>query len=62
MWQDLWAAVALMLVIEGMLPFASPARMRQAFAALAMMDDRALRLAGLISMATGVILLYIVRG
>jgi len=62
MWQDLWAAVALMLVVEGMLPFASPARMRRAFAALAMMDDRALRLAGLISMATGVILLYIVRG
>ena len=61
MWQDLWAAVALMLVIEGMLPFTSPARMRQAFAALAMMNDRALRLAGLISMAAGVVLLYIIR-
>ena len=61
MWQDLWAAVALMLVIEGMLPFASPAKMRQAFAALATIDDRALRLAGLVSMAAGVILLYIIR-
>ena len=61
MWQDLLAAVALMLVIEGMLPFVSPAVMRQAFAAMAAMDDRKLRLTGLFSMAAGVALLYMVR-
>ena len=61
MWQDLLAAVALVLVIEGMLPFASPAMMRQAFAAMAAMDDRTLRVSGLLSMAAGVGLLYIVR-
>ena len=61
MWQDLWAALALMLVIEGMLPFVSPAMMRQAFAAMAAMDDRTLRWSGLLSMAAGVGLLYIVR-
>ena len=61
MWQDLLAAVALMLVIEGMLPFISPAVMRQAFAAMAAMDDRKLRLSGLFSMAAGVVLLYMVR-
>jgi len=61
MWQDLLAAVALMLVIEGMLPFISPAVMRQAFAAMAAMDDRKLRLTGLFSMAAGVALLYMVR-
>ena len=61
MWQDLLAAVALMLVIEGMLPFISPAAMRQAFAAMAAMDDLKLRLSGLFSMAAGVVLLYMVR-
>jgi len=61
MWQDFLAAVALMLVIEGMLPFISPAVMRQAFAAMASMDDRKLRLSGLFSMAAGVVLLYMVR-
>jgi len=61
MWQELLAAVALMLVIEGMLPFLSPAMMRRTFAALAAMDDRALRLSGLLGMAAGVVLLYIVR-
>jgi uncharacterized protein YjeT (DUF2065 family) len=61
MWRELLAAVALMLVIEGLLPFASPAMMRQAFAAMAAMNDRALRLSGLLSMAAGVGLLYIVR-
>jgi uncharacterized protein YjeT (DUF2065 family) len=61
MWHELLAAVALMLVIEGVLPFLSPAAMRRAFAAMAAMDDRALRLSGLVSMAAGVVLLYIVR-
>jgi uncharacterized protein YjeT (DUF2065 family) len=61
MWQELLAAVALMLVIEGMLPFVSPTLMRQAFATMAAMDDRTLRWSGLFSMAAGVGLLYIVR-
>jgi uncharacterized protein YjeT (DUF2065 family) len=61
MGQEFWAAVALMLVIEGILPFASPARMRQVFAVMAAMDDRALRLSGALSMAAGLVLLYFVR-
>lgn len=61
MWQDLAAAVALMLVIEGMLPFISPAALRRAMAVMAAMDDRSLRLMGLLSMAAGVVVLYLVR-
>ena len=61
MWQDLLTAVALMLVIEGILPFLSPAAMRQVFATMAAMDNRRLRLTGLLSMAAGIILLYAVR-
>jgi len=62
MWQDFLSAVALMLVIEGILPFLGPSLMRQVFATMATMDERRLRLTGLLSMATGVILLYMVRG
>ncbi len=61
MWQDFGAAVALILVIEGLLPFASPSVMRQVLAAMAAMDDRALRLSGMMSMGIGVALLYFVR-
>ena len=62
MWRDLLSALALMLVIEGILPFISPAAMRQVLAAMAAMDDRGLRLTGLISMLAGVILLYVIHG
>ena len=61
MWQKLLSAVALMLVIEGILPFISPAVMRQVFATMAQMDNRRLRLTGMLSMAIGVMLLYMVR-
>lgn len=61
MWQKLLSAVALMLVIEGILPFISPAIMRQIFATMAQLDNRSLRLTGMLSMAMGVILLYMVR-
>lgn len=61
MWDELIIGLALMLVIEGILPFLSPGLMRAALAAMAQMDDRALRLSGLASMATGVVLLYLMR-
>ena len=61
MWHELLLGLALMLVIEGILPFLSPAILRQAFMSLAQMDDRSLRLSGLLSMVIGVILLYVAR-
>lgn len=60
-WQDLWVALALVMVIEGMMPFLSPQSMRRAFAQIAQMDDKTLRWAGLVSMVVGVVLLYLVR-
>lgn len=50
-----------MLVIEGVVPFLSPAVMRQALLTMAQMDDRSLRLSGLLSMVIGVVLLYLLR-
>ena len=61
MWNDLWAALALMLVIEGLVPFLSPDALRRMLASVAQLDDRSVRIAGLISMVCGVGLLYLVR-
>jgi len=61
MWQDLWAALALMLVIEGILPFANPRGFRKMMQMVGEMDDRALRNGGLFTMLAGLVLLYLVR-
>ena len=61
MWNDLWAALALVLVLEGILPFLNPGRWREAMRKLGNCDDRTLRRVGAASMLAGVALLYIVR-
>ena len=61
MWHDLFVALALMLVIEGVWPFLSPSGMRQALLTVAEQDDRFLRVAGLLSMLIGVATLYLVN-
>lgn len=61
MWRDFSAAVALLLILEGALPFASPKGVRRVWLMMSQMDDRALRMAGLISMGLGLILLNWVR-
>lgn len=61
-WNDLWAACALYLVLEGLMPFANPGGMKQALARLSQLDERVLRAVGLLSMVAGALLLYFVRG
>jgi len=61
-WNDLWAAFALYLVLEGLMPFANPNGMKRALAQLSQLDERTLRIAGLVSMIAGAVLLYFVRG
>jgi uncharacterized protein YjeT (DUF2065 family) len=56
-----WAALALMLVIEGITPFLSPNTARQVFRYLSEMPAAQLRLFGFASMVTGVLMLYLVR-
>jgi len=60
-WTDLLSAVALLLVLEGLLPFANPRGSRRTMAMLAQMPDDKLRLAGLVSMIAGLLLLWFVR-
>ncbi len=61
-WNDLWAAFALYLVLEGLMPFANPNGMKRALFQLSQLDERTLRIAGLVSMIAGAVLLYFVRG
>jgi uncharacterized protein len=61
-WNDLWAACALYLVLEGLMPFANPGGMKRALAQLSQLDERVLRIAGFLSMVAGTVLLYVVRG
>ena len=61
-WTDLLAAVALYLVLEGLLPFASPNGWRRSLEALSGLQDGQVRFIGLASIIAGLILLVIVRG
>lgn len=61
MWTALFTALALVLIIEGLLPFLSPAGFRQSMQRASVLPDKQLRTAGFVSMAVGLILLYIVR-
>ena len=51
------AGFALMLVIEGILPFSSPRLWRETFRKLIEMTDGQIRFAGLVSMIVGLIVL-----
>ena len=57
----LLTAFALMLVIEGVLPFLVPALWRETFRRLTQMTDGQIRFIGLTSMLAGLLLLYIAR-
>ena len=61
MWDDLLAAMALVLVIEGLFPFISPAGFRKKILAMTEMDDSNIRVASLASMIIGLVLLYFIR-
>jgi uncharacterized protein YjeT (DUF2065 family) len=60
-WSDLLAALALVLVLEGMIPFLNPGLLRRMLETASQLDDRALRVTGLVSMLAGIAMLYLVR-
>ena len=57
----LMTAVALMLVIEGLLPFLLPTIWRDAFRRLTEMSDGQIRFFALTCMVAGVLLLFLMR-
>lgn len=61
MWHDLLVAVALLFVLEGILPFMVPDLVRRMLLEVARQDNRGLRITGLLSMLGGVALLYLIN-
>ena len=55
----LLAALALMLVIEGILPFTAPKLWRETFRKLIEMTDGQIRMSGLLSMVAGLVILFL---
>jgi uncharacterized protein YjeT (DUF2065 family) len=53
--------LAMMLVIEGILPFLFPALWRETFNRLVLMTDGQLRFVGVSSMISGLLLLYWIK-
>lgn len=60
-WSDLLAAFALVLVIEGLLPFINPTGYKKTMAQMLELPDSSLRAIALGSMAAGLLFLYLVR-
>ena len=61
MGNTLLTAFALMLVIEGVLPFLVPTLWRDTFRRLTEMTDGQIRFIGLTSMVAGLLLLFLAR-
>jgi uncharacterized protein YjeT (DUF2065 family) len=61
-WTDLFAALSLVLVIEGLLPFLNPAGYKNTMMQMAAFPEKTIRMIGLGSMIAGVICLFLVRG
>lgn len=58
-WHDLFVALALVLVIEGIFPFLNPGGLRRTLLLASRLSDAQLRVAGAAAMAFGVALLYL---
>jgi uncharacterized protein YjeT (DUF2065 family) len=59
---DYWLlGLALMLVIEGVLPFAFPSMWRDTFRKMVQLTDGQIRFIGMTSMLSGLLLLYLVK-
>ncbi|NRT57145.1 DUF2065 domain-containing protein [Sphaerotilus uruguayifluvii] len=59
---SLLMALALVLVIEGLMPFASPSQWRRVFEELLKMQDGQIRFIGLVSIVSGLLMLAFLAG
>lgn len=57
----LWAALALVLVVEGLMPFLAPRAWRETFRKLTEMSDGQIRFIGLASIVLGLAAFLVVR-
>ena len=61
MTQELLTALALVLIIEGLLPFVAPAFWQKTMQDLSQLNPRTVRAGGIVSMLAGAILLNFIR-
>ena len=60
-WSDLLAALAIVCIIEGVMPFINPSGTKRLLTRMAAMEEREMRIVGLVSMLVGLAILYLVR-
>ncbi|MDH3389693.1 MAG: DUF2065 domain-containing protein [Gammaproteobacteria bacterium] len=60
-WADFWAALALVMVLEGLIPFISPRGYKNMVTQMAAMPEQTLRNVGLVLVIMGLVFLYFVR-
>lgn len=60
-WTELLSAVALMMIIEGIIPFLSPKRYKSTLQKMISMPESSLRTVGLGLMLVGAISLFFIR-
>ncbi|MCH8944736.1 MAG: DUF2065 domain-containing protein [Proteobacteria bacterium] len=58
---EVLTALALVLIIEGLLPFMSPRKYRELVAEIAQLGDNHIRTIGLVVMIAGLLTLFLVR-
>lgn len=61
MWEHFSQAFALMLIFEGVLPFANPNKWRETMLRITEMPEQSLRVYGFASMLFGVIILWLLH-
>lgn len=61
MWLDLLTALALVFILEGIMPFINPEGLRKMFLLAVQLNNTTLRFIGISSMLLGLVILYIVR-
>lgn len=60
-WDDLFSAFALVLIIEGLMPFISPSAYKKNMVQMLQLNDSKLRIVALGSMLMGIFFLYLIR-
>ena len=60
-WTEILTALALVFVLDGILPFVSPGRYEPVVAQIIRLSDNQLRMFGLSAMIIGLLLLFVVR-
>ena len=61
MGESLWVACALVLILEGLLPFLAPRLWRETFSRLTVLSDGQLRFIGLLAIGFGLVSLLVLQ-